>query len=162
MDLIAGEPDHHALGRSRGGWSTKTHVAVDQHRSVLSFKLTPGQAHDSSEVIAVLDGIRVGRLGPGRPRSRPQRVLADKAYYSRANRAWLRERRVRATIPVPADRAGHRQRKGSRGGRPPAFDPERYKDRHAVECGISILKHHRGFATRYDCEDERVPPRVVV
>ncbi|EWT01052.1 transposase [Intrasporangium oryzae NRRL B-24470] len=44
VDLVAGEPDHHALGRSRGGRSTKTHLACDQHRGVLSFLLTPGQA----------------------------------------------------------------------------------------------------------------------
>jgi transposase len=138
VDLVVGEPDHHALGRSRGGWSTKTHLAVDQHRGVLAFRLTPGQSGDSPEMIPVLDSITVARPGRGRPRTRPDRVLADRAYSSRANRDWLARHGIRATIPTPADQAGHRHRRGSRGGRPPAFDPAQYKDRHAVECGIWV------------------------
>ena len=121
VDLVAGEPDHHALGRSRGGWSTKTHLACDQHRGVLSFRLTPGQSGDSPEMITVLDGIRVARPGPGRPRTRPERVLADKAYSSRANRAWLSARGIRVTIPVPADQARHRGNRGSTRRTPASF-----------------------------------------
>jgi Transposase DDE domain len=110
------EPADHALGRSRGGWTTKLHLATEQRQRLLSLVVTAGQRGDSPQFQVVLGRIRVARAA-GRPRTRPNRVLADKAYGSRANRGYLRRRGIRCTIPEKTDQARHRKAKGHAGGR---------------------------------------------
>ena len=111
--------------------------------------MTPGQAADSPRFIPVLKKIRV-RLPVGRPRTRPGAVAADKAYSSRANRAYLRKRHIKAVIPEKKDQAANRKKKGSQGGRPVTYDADLYRDRNTVERLINRLKDWRGIATRFD------------
>ncbi len=96
------EPGDHALGRSRGGFTTTLHLTVEQVQKPMSIVLTAGQRGDSPQFEPVLEKVRVPRIGPGRPRVRPNRVRADKAYGSRKNRAYLRRRGIRCTIPDKA------------------------------------------------------------
>ncbi|SMF16465.1 transposase [Cellulosimicrobium cellulans J34] len=100
--------------------------------------------------LPLLDAIRVPRAGAGRPRTTPDAVLGDKAYSSRAIRSELRRRGIVAVIPEPRDQQAHRRRRGSRGGRPVAYDPVAYKGRNAVERFFNRVKQWRALATRYD------------
>ena len=145
--------DRETLGRSRGGLTTKIHLAADSHCRPVSRVTTAGQRHDSLAFTAVMAGVRIARPGPGRPRTRPDGVLADKAYSSGKIRLLLRRRGITATIPEPADRIKNRQAKGGKGGRPPVFDKQTYKLRNTVERAFSRLREFRAVATRYDKRD---------
>ena len=111
--------------------------------------VTAGQAGDSPVFVPLMTQLRVGRP-VGRPRTRPDAVRADKAYSSRAIRAHLRARKIKAVIPEPDDQKGHRKRRGSRGGRPVGLDAADYKNRNVIERSFCDLKQWRALATRYD------------
>lgn len=139
-----------ALGRSRGGLTTKVHLAADGRGLPLAIVVTPGNVNDSTVFDTVLEAVRVPRLSAGRPRRKPETVIADRAYSSRAIRAGLRRRGIRTVIPERSDQIANRQRRGAAGSRPPPFDPEQYKARNVVERCFSRLKQFRAVATRFD------------
>lgn len=141
------------MGRSRGGVSTKVHLAADSRCRPLGFITTVGQRHDAVAFELTLSQVAVRRRGPGRPRTRPDAVLCDKAYSSKAIRHHLRHRGIKAVIPVKDDQLNARIKKGSKGGRPPGFDKIHYRERNTVERTVNKLRGHRAVATRYDKRD---------
>jgi transposase len=76
-------------------------------------------------------------------------VIADKAYAHPSTRQAMRQRRIRFISPERDDQIARRAAKGSQGGRPPAFDPDLYKQRNVVERCFNRLKQFRDPATRY-------------
>ena len=124
--------------------------------------VTAGQRHESTQLEPLLDAIWVPRSGTGRPRKRPAHLVADRGYSYTTCRRLLRQRRIAHTIPERSDQQAARARRSPRGGRPPKVDLVRYRQPNVVEQTIARRKQHRAIATRYDCEDRRVPSRVVV
>ncbi|ULJ81686.1 IS5 family transposase (plasmid) [Rhizobium sp. C104] len=116
-----------ALGRSRGGLTTKIHMLVDALGRPLRFIVTAGQVGDITQAPALLKG----QSGDA--------VLADKAYDSNALRETITSMGAEAVIP------SNRSRKIII-----PHDEAAYKDRNRIERCFNRMKHFRRFATRYD------------
>lgn len=126
-------------------------MSVDGLGRPLSVVITAGQAGDNPQLLPVLAGIAVpARCAGPVARSRPARLLADKAYSHPSTRQVLRDKGIPAVIPERSDQIARRKARGSGGGRPPAFDADAYRDRNVVERCFNRLKQWRGIATRYD------------
>jgi transposase len=122
-----GGADDQALGRSRGGFGTKIHLAVDALGNPVSVHLSPGQDADVSHAEALLSD------------HEPEAVLADKGYDSDAFVAEVRGRGAEAVIPPKKNRAEPRE-----------YDTHTYKERNKVERCVNALKRCRRVATRYE------------
>jgi transposase len=144
------EPPDHALGRSRGGFTSKLHLLCDGRGLPIAVGLTSGNVNDTTMLEPVLADIRIPRPGRGRPRTRPERLLGDKGYSSQANRRMLSRRGIAITIPERRDQLANRARRRSAGGRPHAFDATLYTRRNVVERCFNRYKQWRAIATRYD------------
>ena len=116
-----------ALGRSRGGFSTKIHVACDGLGKPVKIILTPGQDHDVTQGPALIAG------------SDAKKIIADKGYDSDALIAAIEARHAEAVIPPRSNRLEER-----------SYDKEEYKQRNIVERFINVMKQCRRVATRYE------------
>jgi transposase len=131
--------DREALGRSRGGYSTKLHLRVEGGGRPMVILATAGQRHEALMLRRLMQGGAVKRPGRGRPRLRPDAVAGDKGYSFPSLRRYLRRRGIRAVIPSKSDQA-----------RQPGFDRAAYRERNQVERTINRLKQYRRVATRYE------------
>jgi transposase len=109
----------------------------------MTIVLTPGQQHEATVFETLMEQGAVKRKGRGRPRLRPERVVGDKGYSSRAIRSYARRYGIRITIP----RRSNEHRHGP-------FDKAIYRDRNLVERFIGRLKQYRRLATRYEKRGE--------
>jgi transposase len=137
-DGTAAEPADHALGRSRGGFGSKIHLACDGRGLPMAVTVTAGQRHEATQFEAVLGQVRVP-VPVGRPRRRPRRLAGDKGYSYRRVRRYLRRRGIVAVIPTRKDQK-----------RIPTFDKAAYRRRNVVERCIGWLKERRRLATRFE------------
>ena len=115
------------MGRSRGGFSTKIHIAVDALGNPVEFILTAGQEADVTQAEPLIDEHEAGAY------------ILDKAYDSDAVVAAARRRGAQAVIPSKKNRKVPRE-----------YDKHLYKERKKVEWFFSLLKQYRRVATRYE------------
>ena len=137
------EPDDHALGRSRGGFSTKIHILCDAEGHPLHFHLTPGQAHESTVFDTLLEGADAQLFdSAGEPVAWPVALAGDKGY--RAD--WIDEYLIDLEItPVIPSKENEDQ-----DARPVPFDRDAYKQRNIVERLIGWIKENRRVFSRFE------------
>jgi len=126
--------------------TTKIHVVCDAGGVPLAACLSADQRHDVTQLEPLMDAVRVPRQGPGRSRTRPNVLVADRSYDARHVRRYLRRRGIRAMIPESRVGTGRKRR---RRGRPPVCGNAVYAKRNVIERLIGWLKECRRLATRY-------------
>src|ERR1044071_8088924 len=130
-------PQRHALGRSRGGFSTKIHALVDARGQPLYITLTPGQRHDSTVGEELVS------------HARAKACIADTAYDSARIVAAIRARRMRVVIPSHPTRKKHRR-----------YNRGLYAIRYRVACFFHRLKRCRALREDSAQLSRARPPRV--
>ncbi len=137
------EPADHALGRSRGGFSTKIHILCDGFGHPLHFHLTPGQTHESTVLDIVLEGADSNLVnGNGERIAWPVSLGGDKGYRADWIDDYLLALDIRPVIPSKENE--------DRNARPVAFDREVYRERNIVERLIGWLKESRRIFSRFE------------
>ncbi len=128
-------------------------MVTDRNGLPLVALLTAGQRHESIFFEQLMEQVSIHQ-SRGRPRSRPRKLAADKAYSVPRIRRWLRMRGIEAVIPQKEDeKRRHR-------GRPLKFDRQAYRERNTIERCIGWLKECRRFAARYEKLAENFLARV--
>lgn len=118
-----------ALGRSRGGFTSKIHCLGDARGRPIAFHLTPGEAADCKAYDTLIN----------LPEQAPDALLADKAYDTDAIRTDLKERGIKPVIPPKSNRTATIR-----------YSKRLYRQRNCIERVFGHLKINRAIATRYD------------
>ncbi len=125
-----GGQETQALGRSRGGFTTKIHITVDGLGSPLRLHLTAGQESDIGQAVLLVEGLPFDR------------IIADRGYAAQDFYDWVVAAEMEPVIPP------HQRAKGEKAERP--YDKWLYRERHLVECFINKIKHYRRVFSRFD------------
>jgi transposase len=116
-----------ALGRSKGGFTTKIHAVVDGLGNPLRFQLTPGQRQDITQAPDMIKDFSQSK------------ILADKGYDAKSLIEQLQQQNCEAVIPPKKNRKEQR-----------FYDMESYKERHLIECFFGKLKYYRRVFSRFE------------
>lgn len=137
------EPDDHALGRSRGGLSTKIHILCDKKGHPLTFHLTPGQAPEASAFEQVMRNADAELFAAdGAPLCWPVALAGDKGYRAE----WIDEYLLALDIsPIIPSKSNE-----DRAARKVPFDKKAYRQRNIVERLIGWLKECRRIFARFE------------